>query len=301
MILNNIGFNAAPAWCVFLYDSAEKRFRILIRRDVANRETNREELVSRMREDAGIPADVECSTQFGKQFGFGQTMTRIAEDDRFITYVAPLPKVFITEGKKCKKCKGKRESRDGGMCFECAGYGLEHTLEWNDATLLMATLSLLFADMYEEVHRPNKIKPIFNQPISVLCSLVPGSMFMNGEFSADFTNWIGLELDKDTDAQEEVRRSMERLFHYMMCGDSEKLEEMHQFETKIRTEITGRLCMQIPGAGTILVSSGERNHCGEGCAFHDHDTDNVHQLLIFLAGLGMLQKMYLKFLGISSL
>ncbi|MBI4708775.1 MAG: hypothetical protein HY764_01060 [Candidatus Portnoybacteria bacterium] len=222
-------------------------------------------------------------SSFDKDFGSDNAFVRIGEENGFIKFSVPLPKVKKETGEKCPRCKGiGKDKVIGAECFRCFGSGREHKYDWALANKVSASCGVFFSFAGLEREISSSLPQLLI--VEAYVTLDRGAP-LGGEYSPDLVRWLRT-LEPRTQIQEMVQ-AMKIAYDYMIgASDFDRRDiEAYVADTK------GRLNVSCPGnaCGLNPVYGAESDmKRGFGYRFSCHNVDNPAQQLTLLAGLAAL-------------
>lgn len=266
--------------CIRIYDDV-----------LANLKTFRPEVVASIRTNLGL-SELRFVYQEkpDETFGFGNGLRRIDSDlAEQTTYELNLPVINKFTNEVCKECKGTKKANWGSYCPYCSGSGREHTIVWDEAFALSASIAML-AEMLEFACGEQRLKPPDEKQLLILNFYVAKGMHggsIGGRFSPHFISKLksygdGAHFDVASEAMIKVYRHM-----WKSRRPNKKDYDYDKSRTKAWQNLPGNLLLDVPGDACGIHPSPHvyeiRNE--EGIEFTCHNVDSPLQQLTLLTGL----------------
>jgi len=227
--------------------------------------------------------------EFGKDFGFENSLKFLTEADGFLEYLVPTHLVRKDTGKKCYWCKGSSKSDmfDGEGCMHCDGEGKEIVYDYTEAWAVSASLSLLFEFMrFPQIETSCS----FSQLMCIHTVTIKGSHggSLGGEYSPVAVDWMR----RRGPSQIPEMVSAMRVAWEKMDGRMKDFYR-HSFRANLSND-EGWLCVDCPGDACGLHPSDHWIDGNSGYRFSCHNTDQPMQQMTLLASLAVLNDLIRK-------
>jgi hypothetical protein len=228
---------------------------------------------------------VKFSGEFGKNFGFEDSLKFLGEKDKFLEYLVSTPLVRKLEG-KCSRCDGSGKNEDNweGKCQYCDGEGKNIRYDYTEAFAVSATLTTIFEYVwYPEFETSCKLPQLMT--ISTGTQKGMNSSPIQGEYSCEAVRWMKM---RGAGYIPEMVSAMKSAWEKM----DGKLKDFDQFSFRADlADTVGWLCTSCPGDACGLHPDHHASYDiarGKGYKFFCHNTDHPMQQLTLLASLAAL-------------
>ncbi len=231
------------------------------------------------------------SGEFGKNFGFEDSLQFLGESDGFIEYLVPTPLVRKLGG-KCKNCggSGKDEENWNCVCLHCGGEGKNIRFDYTEAYAVSATLTTLFEFMtFPQFETSCHLPQLITVKTVTIRDSHGGSV--GGEYSKEAVNWMKRHGPGEIPEMISVMRSV----WTKMDGEMRDYYD-HSFHAWLG-DSDGWLCTDCPGDACGLHPDHNASYDmreGLGFGFGSHNTDTPQQQLTLLASLATLHDLMRK-------
>lgn len=226
------------------------------------------------------------SGEFGRNFGFEDSLPFLGEKDGFQEYSIPTPLVRKATG-KCPHCEGsgKDDLNEGEKCLFCMGGGKNITYDYSEAYAISATLTTLFELMrFPEVETSCNLPQLMTIQTVTIRDQNGGAVA--GEYSKEAVKWL-TTADRDNIIQNMV--SAMKAVWGKMEGEIQSFYE-YSFRVSLG-DSQAWLCTDCPGDACGLHPHHNAGHDiqrGNGYKFASHNVDTPQQQLVILASLAAL-------------
>lgn len=227
----------------------------------------------------------EFSGEFGKNFGFEDSLLFLGEKERFQEYFVPTPLVRKDTGKKCRYCKGSGVSDlFEDVCSYCNGEGKEIRYYYAEAYAVSASLSLLFELMrFPEITTTCPFPQLMT--VQTVTIRGPHGGTVGGEYSREALDWMKIKGEGNIPEMISAMRTVWEKMDGRMMSFYE-----HSFRAYLDNN-QGWLCTDLPGdACGIHPDHGAEyeTRSGRGFEFSSHNVDTPQQQLTIIASLAAL-------------
>lgn len=238
-------------------------------------------IVEHFKRDFGF---TKFGREFGKDFGFEDSLKFLGEAGEFLEYSIPTPLVRKPTGKTCRSCKGTGwdESRED-TCMYCNGERQEIGYDYTETFAISASLTTLFELMlFPEIETSCSLPQLICVNTVTIRSSHGGSL--SGEYSRETVDWLKRhELGEIPEMVSTMCVTWERMDGRMKDFD------IHSFEAYL-PDNDGRLLISCPGDCCGLYPSGNYGK-DRGLKISCHNTDTPQQQLTLVASLAALHKL----------
>ncbi len=277
----NIMREDIPAWYEISWDDENKAIVVRVHRAVLNQLgllTNEAPIIRILSTDI----DLSDFVPFGESnWGFGQVLEQIGEDDKYISFRVSLPRVIWTIS------KAKREDRFGFKGLPERGYN------WQAAYNLSASLNVLFLalafSLREEIIWENEIPQLVNCKLQTSKESYGGALSIR--LSKALVDWLA-----KYQVNEDIPEASEALFEAYSAMYEFKDEEAiafnrHYLNARVLS-IKQRITLNCPGDACGLDPDNMNEIRDRGYELVPHNTDTPIQQLTLLAGVAKLCDIY---------
>jgi len=290
MNLKIVSADAIPCWYEL---SWSKRLGIILRvhLDFVNKIKRIPRNSPIVRKHSGDFKFSKFSGDFGKDFGFNDSLKFLGEKNNFQEYIVPTPLVKKDTGKKCSSCNGLGTNEfDGDKCLFCKGTGRSLVYDYTEAFAVSATLTILFLLMrFPEIETSCSLLQLMTvQTISIAG---PNGGSISGECNREVVDWI---IKHGSNKAPAIVSAMRSVWKKMEGGISSFYN--HCFQVNLSGD-TGLFHICCPGDACEIgpnCDSGFNVGEGEGYEFSPHNIDNPIQQLTLLASLAVLHDLVRK-------
>lgn len=229
--------------------------------------------------------------EFGKDFGFENSLRFLGEADGFLEYSIPTPLVRKITDEKCFSCEGSGKNifYEEENCQFCDGGGRGITYDYANTYAVSATLTTLFTWMrFPEMETSCPLPQLMTVQTTTLQTSGHGSE-MFGEYSREAVRWMRR---RGAGHIPEMVLAMRSAWAEM--DGRVKSVFVNDFRAYLSDD-NGWLCTDCPGDACGIFPSHQRTGDGDrGYEFSSHNTDNPMQQLTILASLAVLHDLIRK-------
>ena len=222
---------------------------------------------------------------FNADIGYGGVFKNSGSVDDFMVYKVEIPPVQVETDESCHECggSGKQKEWPEENCYSCHGSGKEDIFQWQTATQISATFTVLteVLNLYldGEMMTDSLHSQLFTLNTITQIDMHGGSL--DGEFSPRMTNWLRSLGEVDLKGMIGPMKTA----YDIMFGAS-KFLDLYHYRAWLRG---GGLCVDIPGdACGIHPSHWDDLRGNSGYRFSCHNVDTSAQQLTLIAGLAAL-------------
>ena len=230
----------------------------------------------------------EFSGQFGKDFGFQNSLKFLGMSKGFLEYLIPTPLVRKLTSRTCRYCKGTgRDNNIDGKCLSCSGERKETVYDYAEAFAISASLSTLLDMMrFPDIETTSDLPQLICLQTVAIRDAHGGSL--SGEFSRDTASWLrqrGLgEIPEMVSAMRAVWKKMDG-----------RIQDFYKYSFRASiSSNNGWLCVDCPGDACGLHPSSGYMEKDRGFEFSCHNTDTSMQQLVLIASLASLHDLVRK-------
>ena len=220
-----------------------------------------------------------------KDFGFDNAFVFRGENEDFVEFLVPIPRVRKYTAEKCRHCNGTGRDRIvQEKCFACDGCGKEHFLDWRPAQAISASFNLFFSLAFSPDTETSATFPQL-MIINLITEKDMNGGALGGYFSIPLSEWLRTL---------EEREIFPGIGEAMMTAGKKIFGKIDRFEKfTFRAFIVGNGCivLQVPGNACDVSNEPEYfpdNKRKVGSRFGCHNVDTPMQQIELLVGLSAL-------------
>lgn len=232
----------------------------------------------------------EFRADFGENIGFenadGKALFHnIGEENGFIRFSLPIPKLKKYIEKKCDWCKGSGRDPNFGndKCPSCSGTGKKHEIDWKTAYAISASFNVLLSWLsFEETDTASPFPQLLTVNLTTQKGMHGGSL--GGSISIPMEKWLASFVGASNDqyvSLPEISKAM-RVAYEKMLGLQDRFE---RFQSWVRD---GGFVADCPGDACGINPNHWDIGENRGYNFSCHNVDTPMQQITLLAGLAAL-------------